>query len=166
MKYSGIDNAFFLADFFVPAQLSVEKLGVKSFDLTFNRSIYFPKDMKVITLGHRLLDVDSIKYFFKHGFNTYKIEKKYDMISDYPDDFLPIYGNSKITHSDRVHACVATLSFGGQAQYYDTSDRSYLFEWVKLIAIKNSLVKLDQNFIAIEKEKHLQFIKSCLLKLL
>src|ERR1035437_2276028 len=104
--YSGIDNAFFLSDLFIPTKLSVESLGVKALDLTYNRNIEFPADMKVITVGHRLASVDSIKFFFKHGLNTYKIVKQYDLISDFPDDYLHLYGNSKITHSDRVHACV------------------------------------------------------------
>lgn len=160
--YSGIDNAFFLNDFFKPAELSIEDIGIKAFDLTYDRDISFPKDMNVFELGHRLVNVDSIKFFLKHGFKTYKIVKKYDLISDFPDDYLHLYGNSKITHSDRVHACVATLSFGGKAQYYDKSDRSYLFERVNLGNIRNDLVSLDRNYINEEKNRQLKFLKEAI----
>lgn len=165
-KHSGIDNAFFLADCFKPHKLSIENLGIKAFDLTFNRKVEFPDNFEVYTLGHRLSDLDSIKYFLKKGFKTFKIIKQYDMISDYADDYLHIYGNSKITHSDRVHACVATLSFGGEAQYYDKSDRSFLFERIGLGAIRNSLVTLDQEYIKGEKEKQLTFLQSAIKELI
>jgi hypothetical protein len=161
-SYSGIDNAFFLADLFTPFEQTGNPFGVKAFDLTHNRKVDFGKGLNEITLGHRLVDVDSIKYFLKNGLRTFKIVKQYDMISDYPDDYLHIYGNAAITHSDRVHACVATLSFGGKAQYYDKSDRSFLFERVKLGAIRNELVSLDQDFIAEEKIKQLGVLKSSL----
>lgn len=161
-SYAGIDNAFFLGDFFRPAPLQINHLGIKAFDLTYNRNIKFPKDFTVLTLGHRLMDVDSIKYAYRHGIKTFKIVADYDMISDYPDDYLHLYGNSEITHSDRVHACVATLSFGGKAQYYDKSDRSYLFERVGLQNINKELVTLNKDFIKQEKEKQLKYLKNIL----
>ena len=161
-SYAGIDNAFFLKDCFKPAPLKIEKLGVKAFDLTYNRNIEFPEGFKVVTLGHKLTDVDSFKYAFRHGLRTFRIVKEYDLISDFPDDYLHLYGNSSITHSDRVHACVSTLSFGGKAQYYDKSDRSFLFERVKLGQINKELVQLDQAYISEEKEKQLSFLKEAL----
>lgn len=159
-NYAGIDNAFFLADFFKPAELDIEKLGAKAFDLTFDREIEFPDGFTVVNLRHRVQDVDSFKFFRKHGVKTWSIAGETDVLSDSPEDYLHIYGNSKITHSDRVHACVSTLSFGGQARYYDKSDRSFLFERVGLGNINKELVKLDQDYIRGEKEKQLAFLKS------
>lgn len=157
--YAGIDNAFFLADFFKPAKLNIENLGAKAFDLTFDREVEFPKDYTVVTLRHRVQDVDSFKFFCKHGIKTWTIGAETDVMSDCPEDYLHIYGNSKITHSDRVHACVSTLSFGGKAQYYDKSDRSYLFERIGLGNINKELVQLDQKYIQEEKSKQLTFLK-------
>jgi len=157
--YAGIDNAFFLKEAYKPAPLDIENLGVKTFDITRDRDIEFPENFTVLNLRHRVFDVDSFKYAIHHGLKTFKIVATSDLISDSPDDYLNIYGNSKITHSDRVHACVATLSFGGQARYYDNSDRSYLFERVGLQDIKKQLVKLDQDFITKEKERQLAYLK-------
>lgn len=159
-NYCGIDNAFFLRDAYKPAKLDIANLGVKTFDLTYNRDIQFPEGYTVVTARHRAFDVDSIKFAFRHGFKTFSIVGKTDLISESVDDYLNLYGNSKITHSDRVHACVATLSYGGKARYYDNSDRSYLFERVGLGNINKQLVSLDQDFIKNEKNKQLSYLKS------
>lgn len=159
-NYCGIDNAFFLKDAYSPAKLDIENLGVKTFDLTFDRKVDFPEGYTVVSARHRAFDVDSIKFALRHGFKTYSIVGKTDLISESVDDYLNLYGNSKITHSDRVHACVATLSFGGKARYYDNSDRSYLFERVGLGNINKELVQLDQEYITEEKNKQLAYLKS------
>ena len=166
-SYLGIDNAFFLADCFTPARLNTHgrKIGVKTFDLTCEHAIQFPDDYMVISLRHRLMDVDSIKFASHNGFKTFSIVGETDLISDFPDDYLHIYGNSSQTHSDRVHACVATLSFGGAARYYDKSDRSWLFERVNCGDIRTNLVRLDQAYIRSEKENQIQFLRKILLSL-
>lgn len=163
-RYLGIDNAFFLADCFSPARLNTrgKKLGVKTFDVKTDRDVQFPDDYMVITLRHRLMDVDSIKFASRHGMNTFSIVGETDLISDFPDDYLHIYGNAAQTHSDRVHACVATLSFGGAARYYDNSDRSWLFERVQCGDIRNELVTLNQAFIKEEKDKQIKYLTSIL----
>lgn len=160
-SHNGIDNAFFLNDTFEPAKLDIEPYVVNTFDLTHKRDINY-NSHKVIKLAHRLLSVDSFKSFLKSRFNAFKVVSSYDLISDYPDDYLHIYGNAEITYSDRVHACVATLIFGGKAQYYDKSDRSYLFDRVGLSEIREQPVKLDMDFIEREKEKQIQFLKKIL----
>ena len=163
-RYLGIDNAFFLSDCFTPARLNtqVKKLGVKTFDIKTGRDVHFPDDYMVITLPHRLMDVDSIKFASRHGMNTFSIVGETDLISDFPDDYLHIYGNAAQTHSDRVHACVATLSFGGAARYYDNSDRSWLFERVQCGGIRKELTTLNQAYIKEEKYKQIQYLKSIL----
>lgn len=164
-NYLGIDNAFFLKDAFIPAKLDIENLGVKTFDLTsLGKDVIFPGGYTVVTTRHRVFDVDSIKFAIRNGWRTYSIVGSTDLISDCPEDYLNLYGNSKITHSDRVHACVATLSFGGKAQYYDTSDRSALFERVGVKDINKHLVQLNQDYIAKEKEKQIDYLKSVFLK--
>ncbi|MEM1339443.1 MAG: polysaccharide pyruvyl transferase family protein [Bacteroidota bacterium] len=159
ISFSGIDNAFFLNEVFRPAKLDIEPFVINSFDLTYPRIIQDGYD-KVIKLSHRLLDVDSFKSFLKRRFKAFKIAKTYDLISDYPDDYLNLYANAEITHSDRVHACVAALIFGNKAQYYDKSDRSYLFDRVQLSEIRNGPVSLDMEFIEKEKQNQLQNIKT------
>lgn len=157
-RFNGIDNALFLNDAFTPAKLNTNKFVINSFDLTFDRNVTL-ENLPVIKLAHRLLNVDSFKFFLKKQFRMFKQVKIYDYISDYPDDYLHLYSNAESTYSDRVHACVATLIFGGQAMYFDKSDRSYLFDRIKLSDIRNNLVRIDKEFIEREKEKQLEFIE-------
>ena len=158
IAYCGIDNAFFLNNAFIPAKLDIEPYITNTFDLTFPRTIKVDSK-KIIKLSHRLLDVDSFRLFLKRRFKAFKAVSTYDYISDYPDDYLNIYANAEVTHSDRVHACVATLIFGGKTQYYDKSDRSYLFDRVGLSEIRNRPVKLDMDFIEKEKVNQLKAIR-------
>lgn len=158
IAYCGIDNAFFLNDAYQPAKLNIEPYIINTFDLTHPREIK-EGTKKIIKISHRLLDVDSFRLFLKRRFNAFKTVTTYDFISDYPDDYLNLYANADTTYSDRVHACVATLIFGGKTQYYDKSDRSYLFDRVGLSEIRNNLVQLDMDFIEKEKAKQLEAIK-------
>lgn len=158
IAYNGIDNAFFLNDAFTPAKLDIEPYIANTFDLTFPRTIQ-EGSKKIIKISHRLLDVDSFRSFLIRRFKAFKIVNTYDYISDYPDDYLHLYANAEVTHSDRVHACVATLIFGGKTQYYDKSDRSYLFDRVGLSEIRNKPVTLDMDFINKEKANQLEAIR-------
>ncbi|MGZ0015669.1 polysaccharide pyruvyl transferase family protein [Yeosuana sp. AK3] len=157
IAYCGIDNAFFLNNAFTPAKLNIEPYIINTFDLTYPREIK-EETKKIIKLSHRLLDIDSFRLFLKRRFKAFKTVSTYDFVSDYPDDYLNLYANADTTYSDRVHACVATLIFGGKTQYYDKSDRSYLFDRVKLSDIRNKPVSLDMEFIEIEKQKQLETI--------
>ncbi len=158
IAYSGIDNAFFLNNVFVPAKLEIKPFIINTFDLTHPRTIS-EGFKRIIKLSHRLLDIDSLKYFLKRRFKVFKLIKTYDLISDYPNDYLNLYANADVTHSDRVHACVSALIFGRKAQYYDKSDRSYLFDRVGMSEIRNKPVMLDMKFIEEEKTKQLKTIE-------
>ncbi len=69
-----------------------------------------------------------------------------------------VFGNSSETYSDRVHACIATLIYGGKAKYFDDSGRANLFERIGIGNIRNNLMTLDMSFIEKEKEKQLAFL--------
>jgi hypothetical protein len=81
------------------------------------------------------------------------------LISDIPDDYLNLYANAYATYSDRIHACIATLSFGNLAKLYSTTHRASAFERVGVGEIKKKLVKLDQDKLNIEKEKQISFLR-------
>ena len=69
------------------------------------------------------------------------------MCSDYPLDYLFLYRNVTVTYSDRVHACIPSLSFGNKAQLFSDSARVALFEnvGIDLNEIKSHPVSLDQQ---------------------
>ncbi|UZJ38144.1 polysaccharide pyruvyl transferase family protein [Prosthecochloris sp. SCSIO W1103] len=158
-SYSGIDNAFYLNDFFMPIRLAIKPYYIKTFDLTYDRQIEDLCDKKVISLSHRLLMYDSLKELLLNRIKQMKIIQSYDMTTDCPDDYLHLYGNAEATYSDRVHACVATLSFGGMAKYYDNSDRSYLFDRVDLKDIRKKLVRINKMKIKKEKIEQLKYLR-------
>lgn len=161
--YDGIDNAFFLSDYFRPAKLLKEDFIVSCFDFIKEPVLDIDRENEIIRLSHSAWEVNRLERFFKNPIKTLKFVGNYDLISDYPDDYLHFYANAKETYSDRVHACVATLTFGGKTRYYDKSDRSYLFERVGLADIRNKLVELDKDRIKIEKENQLNFLDKILI---
>lgn len=157
-SYSGIDCAFFINDFFTPAEFNFENYIVVTFDHFKEPDIKTEK--KIIRLYHSAWDLGRIENLLKAPIKTTKLMGSNDLISDFPDDYLNIYANCDATYSDRVHACVATLAFGKKAQYFGKSPRSLLFERVGLNDIKDHLVNLDHEKIKIEKENQLKFLEN------
>lgn len=106
--------------------------------------------MSIIRTEHR---------FFPHITN--KIYKNPNSTaSDEPWTYLNIYSNASFTLSDRVHACVATLSYGNSAMLFTPSPRKALFDRLKLSNISNELVKLDADYLKNEQDAHIQWISN------
>ena len=86
------------------------------------------------------------------------------MCSDYPLDYLFIYRNAVETHSDRVHACIPTLSFGNKAQLYSDSPRVALFEnvGISLNEIKHRPVTLDKGRLKELQDRQVIFLRNIL----
>ena len=174
-SYNGIDCAFFLSEAFNPASLKIKDYVVYNFD-----SIEEPKieehNKKIIRAHHScfrlfpttvtnreaILTIGARKPFIKiikHNVTNRYFRHKDTLISDIPDDYLNLYANAYATYSDRIHACIATLSFGNLAKLYSTTHRASAFERVGAGEIKKKLVKLDQDKLNIEKEKQISFLR-------
>ena len=84
------------------------------------------------------------------------------MCSDYPLDYLFIYRNVAATHSDRVHACIPTLSFGNKAQLYSDSPRIALFEnvGIDVAEMKRHPVALDADKLKSLQDGQIEFMYS------
>ena len=93
-----------------------------------------------------------------------KLAKKNIMCSDYPLDYLFLYRNVTETHSDRVHACIPTLSFGNKAQLYSDSPRIALFENVGIDVeeMKKHPVSLNPEKLKVMQDKQIEFLKEIL----
>ena len=91
-----------------------------------------------------------------HRFNPYSRRKIYHSPSgfgmDTPAGYLLAYANSELTLSNRVHANVATLSYGGRSMYFSDSKRASLLERVGLTDIYNKPMVIDQKIIDDELE--------------
>lgn len=67
---------------------------------------------------------------------------------DEPYTYLTAYANSELTISDRVHACVATLTYGGEAMLHNPiTKRHALFAAVDAGEIAERPVSIDLDFI-------------------
>jgi hypothetical protein len=70
----------------------------------------------------------------EHRYNPYFGKKIYSksrtFASDHPTGYIDIYSNSKLTLSNRVHACALTLANGGKAMYFSNSKRAALLDRV------------------------------------
>lgn len=84
---------------------------------------------------------------------------------DDPYTYCSIYSGSALTLSDRVHACVATLAYGGEAMLFSPTPRGSLFERVGAEGIRKAPVRLDLHQLAKEKENEINFIRDAIKKI-
>ncbi|GEM_PF-444374 len=90
-----------------------------------------------------------------HRYNPFLMAKNYRApnmyTGDVPHSYLNIYANSSLTISNRVHACVATVSYGNPAMLFTRSPRAYLLKRLGLDAIKERPQRVDLDFLRKEK---------------
>ncbi len=79
--------------------------------------------------------------------------------SDEPWTYLTTYANSQLTLSDRVHACVATVAYGGRAMLHNPGTRrSALFDRVGLTDITTRPVSLADGLLQIEHDAVIDYL--------
>lgn len=97
-----------------------------------------------------------------HRFNPYSRKKIYTdnntFAMDTPDGYLLAYANSYLTLSNRVHANVATLSYGNSAMYFSDSKRALLLDRMGVADIYNKPLKVEREKLEEEKSALLAFI--------
>jgi len=159
-SYNGIDNVFF-----------VNRLCLEKSDTTINPYIVLNfdepkhnvirKKLEKELIGQNIVYTDHKPYPYS---KVSKLSKQNVMCSDYPLDYLFIYCNVKETHSDRVHACIPTLSFGNAAQLYSDSPRIALFDnvGIDIAEMKKRPVKIDQECLKKLQDKQIEFLSSVL----
>lgn len=155
--YNGIDNVFFVNKIDLPRTgTTMSPYVVLNFDEPKHDLIKKGLEKKfrgehIIYTNHKPFPYSRISSLVKKGV----------MISDYPLDYLFLYKNVYETHSDRVHACIPTLSFGNKAQLYSDSPRSALFENVGLLDIKERPVRIEG--LEEKQNKQIEFLSSILI---
>ena len=155
-SYDGIDAAFFLNDYFKPPKLQLPEYVVLNFDKQEEPRIDVDCDL-IIRTSH-------FTYPPIGGAIVRKIYQKPNLlVSDNPKDYLTIYANAKEVHSDRVHACVATLSFGKPCRLYDKTKRALLLDRVDAVKVRERLTTLDSEKIEREKIKQMKFLKEIII---
>lgn len=98
-----------------------------------------------------------------HRFNPMFIRKafRYDnsFCADIPHTYANIYANSKLTISDRVHACALTLAYGNSAYLLAKTGRSGLLTRVGAEKITEHPVKIDLEYLNGEKQKLVEWMR-------
>ncbi len=122
ISYNGIDNAFFVNRLKLPkVETHMDPFVVLNFDdpRNFHLNAKLAKEYKnVIYTNHKPFPLKYVKNLIDKGV----------MVSDTPLDYLFLYSNASEVHSDRVHACIPTLSYGNKCKIYSDSPRIKLFE--------------------------------------
>jgi polysaccharide pyruvyl transferase WcaK-like protein len=86
------------------------------------------------------------------------------LISDLPSDYLSIYAQAAEVHSDRVHACIAALSFGNRARFYVQNEpRLRMFARLGIENVAHELTDLDPEVLRREKQDQVRFLRDSLL---
>jgi len=81
-------------------------------------------------------------------------------VSDLPYGYLTLYANAALTLSDRVHACVASMSYGTPAMLFARTGRAGLLERAGAATIRERPTLLAPEKIEAEKERLLAFLRS------
>lgn len=139
--YNGIDNVFFVNRLQLPTLETTESpyvvinLEEPKHKLLKREIERKHEDKNIIYTNHKPFPFSKIAKFVK---------KEKTMISDYPMDYLILYKNAEAVYSDRVHACIPTISFSNDAFLFSDSPRKALFENVGIskmtkepLAVKN-----------------------------
>lgn len=136
--WSGIDCAFCLPEYYTPPRLDLPEYDVVNFDAGPIPQSINHEGRLVLHTHHDLWGPLAADYTSKP--NT--------LVSDVPEDYLTLYSQVCETHSDRVHACVASLTYGNKARLYSKTPRKALFEKVGLPRITQETSKINQDQLA------------------
>jgi hypothetical protein len=94
---------------------------------------------------------------------TYRSKNMFTNDTPYP--YLEIYSQGVLTLSNRIHACVAAISYGKPAMLFSSSPRVRMLERLGLKDIINHPVYVDTNVLRREKEKLIVFLQEHLAKI-
>lgn len=152
-SYNGIDNVFFVNKLNIPKLNTIKSpYVVLNFELDHHKNIQKELEQKLV--GRNIVYTNHKPFPYT---KVSKLVKEGIMISDYPMDYLVLYKNAEEVYSDRVHACIPTLSFGNKATLYSESPRKALFQNVGIETIDDKPMKaLD---LKMKQDNQISFLK-------
>lgn len=143
--YNGIDNAFFLNLLDLPnVDTNPDNYVVVNLEEPKHRKIKTELIKKLVGQRKNIICTNHKPYPYS---KVSKAVKDNIIISDYPLDYLILYKNASKVYSDRVHACISTLSFGNEAVLYSDTPRKTLFNNVgieKIDALPMNIQNLQE----------------------
>lgn len=156
--YNGIDNVFFVNLLNIPrVKTNPDSYVVVNIEEPKHKHIKEKVVQKLEKKGKNII-------FSNHKPFPYskitKLVKNDEIISDYPLDYLMLYRNADEVYSDRVHACIPTLSFGNKATLFSDSPRKALFENVGIGKIDNKPMQVED--LARKQDEQINFLAKVL----
>jgi hypothetical protein len=79
---------------------------------------------------------------------------------DVPFGYLALYSNASLTLSDRIHACVVTMAYGGTAMLFSKSPRAHIIKQVGVTSIFQKPTALDMAVLDKKRNNELRFLRS------
>ena len=158
--YNGIDCVWFVNKLDIPKiETTIDPYVVLNFDLPKHNAI--KKELQEKFAGSNIVQTAHKPYPYT---KVSKMVKKNVLCSDYPMDYLFVYKHVSETYTDRVHACIPTLSFGNKAQIYSDSPRIALFEnaGVDIEEMKKHPVAIDLEKLHSLQDDQILFLKKIL----
>lgn len=183
-KGTGVNGKYITLNFDqLPEPIIKEKIGNQLFEfdgieygLSFNdfKKKFYEKGFKYQFLDRMLFNQkynDNVGEYkilrTDHRYNPIFLKKVYSLpntiASDIPYPYWAVYKNSALTISNRVHACVATLSFGNPAWLFSKSPRAFLLDRVGATTIKKGPTTIDLVKLNEEKNNLIQFVKDSII---
>ena len=151
-SHDGIDCGFFVNDYFTPAKLEIPPYNVFTFDSQPDPKIDLNDNNLVVRTSHSPFWDIPKKCF----------DKPNTVFTNLAEDYLNLYANAEAVYTDRVHACVAALSYGTPCRLYNETPRAQLFEKVGGEEIGKRLIHPDTNKIENEKSRQIKFLSDVL----
>jgi len=152
-SHPGIDCAFFLPDAYKPFRLALPDYVVAAFDACPEPRLD-AKGRLLVRAHHQIYEAAPRAW----------VDTDNTLISDIPQDYLTLYANAQEVHSDRVHACVASLAYGGAARLYNSTPRGSLLDCAGAYGIREDLAKLDMGMLAQKKNAQVAYVREVVSK--
>jgi len=151
-SYSGIDCALFIDEWHSPVEANTQ-FDVATFDKIDEPTLR--SENRIVRTDHHPFD-EPHKGLPKQISTARKQRDFFDLknilVSDNLEDYLFLYANAETTHSDRIHACIPTLVYGNEAQFWFETPRAALFDRVLDEDITSRPVSIDREALNEEKE--------------
>ncbi|QCW05074.1 polysaccharide pyruvyl transferase family protein [Natrinema pallidum] len=158
--HDGIDCAFFINEWYDPPT-ATDEYDVATFDKQTTPKI--ASDRRTIHTDHYPFEqpYGNLWQKIKKMKSQWKLFNKENVfVSDSLRDYLFLYANTRVTHSDRIHACVPTLAYGNRAQFWFDTPRGTLFEKVLDEDIQDKPVSVDQSLLKRAKQEQVEALQS------
>lgn len=79
---------------------------------------------------------------------------------DIPFGYMLLYSNASLTLSDRVHACIVTMAYGGTAMLFSRSPRAEIIEQVGGGSVLKEPTKIDLAGLETMRNEELSFLRT------